>query len=122
MDTNEKTQNSPAVEELIKEAPSKDQELTETKDDSIAEEFVGTHNALDDYRTELKQLIESEVINIMDEEIKKAKLELLAEQKKAIIQVVEEHKSIIRELVEEEKKTIWDKAEELRKSILRFGL
>ncbi|MFC1958987.1 hypothetical protein ACFLV6_03670, partial [Chloroflexota bacterium] len=83
MDTYEKTQNSSAVEELVKEEPSKDQELTETEDDSIAEESVDTRNARDDYRMELRNLIESEVKNVMDEEIKKAKQELLAEQKKA---------------------------------------
>ena len=123
MGIDEKTQNSTAVEELVKkEEPSKDQELTETKDDSIAEEFVEENKVLDDYRMELWKLIESEVKNVMDEEINKAKQELVAEQKKVIIQIVEEHRSILRELVEEEKKTIRDKAEELRKAILRFGL
>lgn len=123
MDIDEKTQNSPAVEELVKkEEPSKDQELTETKDDSIAEEFVEKRDVLDNYRMELRKLIESEVKNVMDEEIKKAKQELVAEQKEAIIQIVEEHRLIVREIVEEEKKTIRDKAEELRKAILRFGL
>ena len=89
---------------------------------SEVEESVETHDSFSNYRQELRRLIDSEVKNVKDEEIKKATQELLDEQKKAIIQIVEEHKLIIREVVEEEKKMIWEKAEALRRSILNLGL
>lgn len=122
MAIDEKTQNSSSAKELISKERSIGQETKETTDEAISEQIIETRASLDDYRTQFKSLIESEVINIMEEEIRKAKEELLAEQKKALLQVVDEHRTIIRELVEEEKKTIWQKAEELRRAMLRFGL
>ena len=79
-------------------------------------------NKVDDYRDAVKKLIESEVRNVIDEEMRKAAQELLDEQKKAIRQLVEEHRLAIREVVEDEKKAIWARLEELRKSILKLGL
>jgi len=93
-------------------------EFTKTDDDSLVEEFVNTHDGSDDYKQAIRSLIEAEVKHAMDEEIKKAKQELITEQRKAIIQIVEENRSIIRELVGEEKTAIWEKAAELRKSLL----
>ncbi len=75
-----------------------------------------------EYRDAVKKLIETEVKNTIDEEMKKAAQELLDEQRKAIRQIVEEHKLAIREAVEEEKKSIWARAEEMRKSLLKLGL
>ena len=77
---------------------------------------------VDEYRKGVMSLIEAEVKNVIDEEMKKAAQELLEEQRKAIRQIVEEHRTAIREAVEEEKKAIHTRIEELRKSILRLGL
>ena len=75
-----------------------------------------------EYRESVKRLIETEVGNIIDEEIRKAARELIEEQRKAIREAVEEHKLVIRQIVEEEKKAIWGRLEELRRSILRLGM
>jgi polyhydroxyalkanoate synthesis regulator phasin len=78
--------------------------------------------SVDEYREAVKKLIQTEIGNIIDEEIRKAARELLEEQKKAIRQVVEEHRLAIRQAVEEEKKAIWSRLEELRRSIMKLGL
>lgn len=75
-----------------------------------------------EYRESVKRLIQTEVGNIIDDEIRKAARELAEEQRKAIREAVEEHKLVIRQVVEEEKKAIWDKLEELRRSIIRLGM
>jgi hypothetical protein len=75
-----------------------------------------------EYRESVKRLIQTEVGNIIDDEIRKAARELAEEQRKAIREAVEEHKLVIRQVVEEEKKAIWDKLEELRRSIVRLGM
>jgi len=75
-----------------------------------------------EYREAVKRLIETEVGNIIDEEIRKAARELVEEQRKAIREAVEEHKLVIRQVVEEEKKAIWGRLEELRRSIIRLGM
>ena len=77
---------------------------------------------VDEYRDAVKKLIETEVKDAIDEELRKAAQELLDEQKKAIRQMVEEHRLAIKEAVEEEKKAIWTRVEELRKSILKLGI
>ena len=82
----------------------------------------GVDSDVGDYRDAVKKLIETEVKNTIDEELRKAAQELLEEQKKAISHMVEEHKLAIREAVEEEKKVIWTRVEELRKSILKLGI
>jgi len=79
-------------------------------------------NATVEYREAVKRLIETEVGNIIDEEIRKAARELAEEQRKAIREAVEEHKAVIRQVVEEEKKAIWARIEEFRKSIIRLGM
>ena len=75
-----------------------------------------------EYRDAVKKLIETEVRNAIDEELRKAAQELMDEQKKAIRQMVEEHRLAIKEAVEEEKKAIWTRVDELRKSILKLGI
>jgi sulfite reductase beta subunit-like hemoprotein len=75
-----------------------------------------------EYREAVKRLIETEVGNIIDEEIRKAARELIEEQRKAIREAVEQHKLVIRQVVEEEKRAIWARVEELRKSIVRLGM
>ncbi len=77
---------------------------------------------VDEYRDAVKKLIETEVKDAIDEELRKAAQELLEEQRKAIRQMVEEHRLAIKEAVEEEKKAIWTRVEELRKSILKLGI
>lgn len=79
-------------------------------------------SATNEYRESVKRLIETEVGNIIDEEIRKAARELIEEQRKAIREAVEEHKLVIRQVVEEEKKAIWARLEELRRSIIRLGM
>jgi len=73
-------------------------------------------------REAVKSLIEAELRNVVDEEMRKAAQELLEEQRKAIKQMVEEQKKVIWEAVEEEKKAIWSRVEELRQSISKIGL
>ena len=77
---------------------------------------------MDEYRKEVMYLIEAEIRNVIDDEMKKAAQEILDEQRKAIQQIVEEQKTVIREVVEQEKKAVWTRVEELRKSILKLGL
>lgn len=73
-------------------------------------------------REAVKNLLEAEIRNVVDEEMRKAAQELLEEQRKAIRQMVEEQKKVIWEAVEEEKKAIWARVEELRQSIASIGL
>ena len=73
-------------------------------------------------REAVKTLIQTEVKNVIDDEMRKAAQELLDEQRKAIRQMVEEHRTAIRQAVEEEKKAIWTRVEELKKSMLKLGL
>ena len=75
-----------------------------------------------EYREAVKKLIETEVKDAIDEELRNAAQELLEEQRKAIRQMVEEHRLAIKEAVEEEKKAIWTRVEELRRSILKLGI
>ena len=96
------------------------EELKSIQDDSLVEELLKTHDGLDDHRQALRSLIEAETKYAMDEEIKKAKQELITEQRKAITELVEESKSIIRELVGEEKTAIYIQVIELRKSLLLY--
>ena len=93
-------------------------ELTKKEDDSSVSELVEKHDIPDDYKQDLVRSIEAEVQNIFNEEIKKAKQELITEHRKAITQIVQEHKSLLKELVEEEKQSILDKAVELKQSLL----
>jgi uncharacterized membrane protein len=78
--------------------------------------------SVNEYRDGVKKLIEAEMKNVIDEEMRKAAQELLEEQRQAIRQMVEEQRRIIREVVEEEKKAIWARAEELRQSISKIGV
>ena len=79
-------------------------------------------NEANEYREAVRKVIETEVRNALDEEMRKAAQELLDEQRKAIRQLVEEQRLAIREAVEEERKAIWTRVEELRKAILKLGL
>jgi len=92
--------------------------LKKTKDDSLVEKSAKTHDAPDNYKQDLKRLFDTEVQNTLDEEIKKARQDLLTEYQKVITQTVEEYKSLLKEMVEEEKKAIPDKVAELMKSLL----
>ena len=113
-----KTEDDSSIEESVAEDIKKNDELTKTEDDSSVGESVKKHYGPNDYVQDLRGLIEAEVQNIFNEEIKKAKQELITEHRKVITQITEEQKSIIRELVKEEKNAIWDKAAELKKSLL----
>lgn len=93
-----------------------------TVDQGTEVEYAKTGKNMSEYRETVRKVIETEVRNLIDEEMRKAAQELLDEQKKAIRQLVEEHRLAIREVVEEEKKAIWARLEELRKSILKLGL
>jgi hypothetical protein len=74
-----------------------------------------------EYRQSIKRLIENEVGDIIDDEIKIAERELAEEQRKAIKELVESHKLVIRQVVEEEKKAIHARIIELRQSIISLG-
>ena len=95
-------------------------ETTVSQGKEIENSKIGSD--VNEYREMVRKLIETEVKNTIDDEMRKAAQELLDEQRKAIRQMVEEHRVAIREAVEEEKKAIWTRVEELRKSILKLGL
>ncbi len=95
-------------------------ETTVGQEKEVEHDKVGTN--VNEYREAVKKLIETEVRNTIEEEMRKAAQELLDEQRKAIKQMVEEHKVAIKEAVEDEKKAIWARVEELKKSILKLGL
>ena len=90
--------------------------------DEIAAEYGKTGTDVAEYREAVKKLIETEVKDAIDEELRNEAQELLEEQRKAIRQMVEEHRLAIKEAVEEEKKAIWTRVEELRRSILKLGI
>ena len=75
-----------------------------------------------DEREAVRKLIQTEVRNAIDEEMRMAAQELLDEQRRAIRQMVEEHRLVIRQAVEEEKKAIRTRVDELKKSIVKLGL
>jgi len=85
------------------------------------ENLIKQNPDMEEYREAVKKLINAEVKNVLDDEIKKAAQELIDEQKKAVRQVLDEHKAVIQQIMEEERKSIWEKAESLRKSILKSG-
>ena len=70
-----------------------------------------------DYSQQLTDVIRAEINNEINEEIEKAKQQLIEEQKKIIAQVVEEQKSLIQKTVDEEKKVMWDKIANIRESL-----
>ena len=97
------------------------QEFMKKEDDSFIEEFARGQEdqaPTGEYKHDLRGLIEDEVQTILNEELVKAKQELITEHRKAITQLVEEQRTLIRELVAEEKKAIWDKASDLKKSLI----
>ena len=85
-------------------------------------EYEKEGSEVSDYRDAVRKLIEKEMKNVVDEEMRKAAEELLEEQRKAIRQVVDEQRQAVRQVVEEEKKAVWTRVEELRKSISKLGL
>jgi hypothetical protein len=87
----------------------------------ILNEERAEKDAAEDYRSSARALIETELGNIIYEEIKAATIELVEEQKLVVREALEERKRLIREVVEEQKLSIRAKAAEIRQSILRFG-
>ena len=77
---------------------------------------------MDDYRDSMRILIQGEIKNAVDEEMRKAADELLAARNQAIKQVLDEQRAAIRLVVEEEKKAIWVRLEDLRDSIFNNSL
>ncbi len=87
----------------------------------VRDDIAGTSSLKMDYQDGLWRLLETELADILNEEIKKAAQELLEEQKKMIRQLVAENKTIIRQIIEEEKQAAWSNPVELRKSILTIS-
>ena len=85
-------------------------------------EYKGEGSKVSDYRDAVRKLIEKEMKNVVDEEMRKAAEELLEEQRKAIMEVLEEQRKTIREVEEEEKKAIWARLEDLKESVSNLGL
>ena len=56
---------------------------------------------MSEYRESVRKAIETELKNLIDEELRLAANESIEEQRKAIMQLVEEHRLVIREVVEE---------------------
>jgi hypothetical protein len=75
-----------------------------------------------EYRTAVKQTIEGEVINLVQEQIHAAARELAEEQRRAVREAVEQHKLIIREVLEQEKAALHQKVEEIRRSVMSLGM
>lgn len=88
---------------------------------SIKGNHEGTAN-VDEDREAVRKVINSEIKNAFDEELRKAVQELQEEQRKAIRQIIENQKMALRGVVEEEKKAIWARADEFKKSILNIEL
>jgi hypothetical protein len=72
-----------------------------------------------DYRAAAKQIVQSEILDLMKEEVRNAARELVAEQTKAIGETVVQHKRFIREALEEEKAAARRRIEEVRQT-MRF--
>ena len=91
-------------------------------DDKIGRTGDSSSAGLEDYRASVRRIIQSEVSNLVDEEIRNAAKELVEEQRRAIREAVEEHRRVIREVVEEEKVAVRARVDEIRKSIARLYL
>jgi hypothetical protein len=74
----------------------------------------------DEYRENVRRMMQDEVRNIIDDEMRKAIQELLEEQRNAIKLISNEQKAVIRQIVEEEKKLIWERSEMLAQSSLKL--
>ncbi len=88
----------------------------------IVENKKNGQPGMEDYRESIRKLINVEVRNALDEEMRKAVAALVEEQRKAVNQIVEEHREALKQVVDEEKKAIWGKMDLLRKSISQLGL
>ncbi len=98
------------------------QREVETMENTMVRDSVaGVSSSRIDYQDGVWRLLETELADILNEEIKKAAQELLEEQKKMIRQLVDENKTIIRQIIDEEKQAAWDNQIALRKSILTIS-
>jgi hypothetical protein len=76
----------------------------------------------DDYRASMKRLIQKEVGDILDEELRNASREIIEAQRNAIRETLQEHRMVISAVVEEEKRTIRARVDELKRSIIKLGM
>lgn len=94
----------------------------ESKKDIIettVENQIQLDSNVDEYPKGVVNLVETEVCNVIEEEMKKTVQELLDEQRKATQQILEEHKIALREVVEQGKQAALTRVVELQKSILK---
>lgn len=75
----------------------------------------------DDHRVAVKEMIEREVRNIIQEQIRSAAQELLEEQRKAIREAVEQHRLLIKEALEEVKASMRGRVEDVRGTTRSFA-
>jgi hypothetical protein len=94
----------------------------ETKEALKANEVKQPTAQNDEYRENIKKVIDNEVKKAIDLEIQQAAKELIEEHKKATRQIIDEYRSIINQIVAEEKEAIAAKADQLKRSILKLGL
>jgi hypothetical protein len=76
----------------------------------------------EDYRASMKRLIQKEVGDILDEELRIASKEIIEAQRAAIRETLQEHRLVINAVVEEEKRTIRSRVDELKRSIIKLGM
>jgi hypothetical protein len=78
-------------------------------------------SGIEAYRTLMRQMIQSEVDKVLDDEILSAARELMEEQRKAIREATQQSKRIIQEVVEEEKLSIREKVDGFWRSLDTLG-
>jgi hypothetical protein len=74
----------------------------------------------DEYRANIKRIIDNEVKKAIELEIQQAAKELIEEHRNLTRNILEEYRSLIHEIVREEKETMAMKAEELKRAILKL--
>jgi hypothetical protein len=81
----------------------------------------GLSIGMNDYRASVKRMIQTEVGTMIDEEIKKAALQLIEEQRTVVREAIEEHKLVIRQVVEEERQVLRGRVEGISRAAIRLG-
>jgi hypothetical protein len=75
-----------------------------------------------DYQEAMRKLIEDDIRNDVEEEMRKAADELLAARRQAIREVLEEQRQAIKQVIEEQRQVVWAGLEDLRDTISNYSL
>ncbi len=96
--------------------------MTQITSEGLGTDSTKVNLAQTDYHKGIRQLLEKEVRDMAQEELRKGVQELMEEQRKAIKQLLEQNKAAIRQVAEEEKKAVWVDLDNIRKSIISTSL